>query len=382
MKKFNEGKLAKTLFDEYILGDLKLRNRFVMSALTRTRADPVTLIPNDLHVTYYSQRATYAGLLLSECSPISNNSQAFIGAGGIFTKEQADGWKRVLDAVHAKNSHMFLQIWHGGRAAHPFFIKEDCIAPSPIAIPGLLKAINQPYGVPREMTKEDIKLTIEQFRQGALRAKEAGFDGLELHGANGYLVDQFLQDNSNRRTDEYGGSIENRARFCLEAIDALVSVFGAKRVGIKLSPVSRFQDMFDSNPVALYTYLLKELDKRGIAFVEFVEPFPEGVDKFMDPEGKYPFGSHQIKNCAATFRPFFSGTLICNNGLTPDTALEKIQEGEADLVSFGRLFIANPDLPLRVKNNWPLAQPDQATFYQGKEKGYTDYPFYEQSQSQ
>mmetsp|Transcript_22289 Transcript_22289/g.19135 ORF Transcript_22289/g.19135 Transcript_22289/m.19135 type:complete len:235 (-) Transcript_22289:132-836(-) len=228
------------------------------------------------------------------------------------------------------------------------------------------------------MTLEDIETMKQWFKQGALNAKEAGFDGLELHGANGYIIDTFIRDATNKRTDKYGGSIENRCRFPLEVIDILTEVYGPKRVGIKLSPVGRFQDMFDSNPKETYTYLVKELDKRGIAFIQFMEP-----TETFDPTKKlYTDGKEQIENVTKFFRPFFSGTIVANNNLTPETALEKIRAGEADCVTFGRLFISNPDLVDRIKNEWPLnKQWDFTTFFQGGEKGYIDYPVYSEAEN-
>ena len=210
------------------------------------------------------------------------------------------------------------------------------------------------------------------FRQGALNAKEAGIDGLELHGANGYLIDTFIRDTTNKRTDKYGGSVENRCRFPLEVLDVLIEVYGAKKVGIKLSPVGRFQDMFDSNPKETYTYLVKELDKRGIAFIQVMEP-----TEAFDFKKLYAEGKEQIKNVSKLLRPYFRGTIIANNNLTPEAGLEKIRAGEADCVSFGRYFIANPDLVDRIKNNWAISQDlDFSTFYQGGEKGYLDVPLY------
>lgn len=375
-----EGKSEKTLFDEYTLGDLKLRNRVIMASLTRLRCDHKTGVPTDMHAAYYGQRATHAGLILSESSPISHIAQANLGAGCCFTPEQIEGWKKVVKAVHDKGSYIFLQLWHGGRASHPALVEQDTIGPSPIAIRGVLRSKGIPHAVPKEMTKEDIQTVIGQYKQAAINAKEAGFDGVELQGANAYLIDQFLKDATNKRTDEYGGSVENRSRFCLEVIDALIEVYGAKRVGIKISPVGRSLDIYESDPVALYSHLLKELDARGIAFVQIMEPTPMHSEIKFKTTNHYGPGEDQIKNCAQTLRPFFKGTIICNNKLTPEEALKKINDGEADLVSFARLFISNPDLPLRIKNGWPLAEYDDNTFYGGNEKGYTDYPFFEDSQ--
>lgn len=363
---------AGILFERYKIGDLTLSNRFVMCSMTRCRCDPKDGIPTDLHVEYYSQRAS-AGLIMTECSPIAKNGQSFMGTGGIYTDEQVEGWRKVTDAVHAKGGKIFIQIWHAGRSAHPDLIGEPNIGPSPIAIKGDLIP-EYPHKVPREMTKEDIKIVLEQFKKGALNAKKAGFDGIELHGANGYLVDEFLRDGSNHRKDEYGGSVEKRARFCLEAIDILIDVFGRNRVGIKLSPVGRYQDMYDSNPLATYTYLLQELDKRGIAYVQLVEP----GDKNTSSEQVEP--EKQIPNVCKALRPHFKRTIIINNNQTPDSAIEAIKAGDADLVSFARSFIANPDYVERVKNGWDVNQPDYSLLYTGGEKGYIDYKAYKPEQ--
>ena len=368
-----ESQNKKTLFDTYQMGDITLSNRIGMAAMTRCRCDPKDGIPTDLVAKYYAQRAT-GGFILTECSGISNQGNSFPGSTGIWNREQVDGWKKVIDAVHAKGGKIILQIWHGGRAANPEQTGEKSLAPSALPIRGFDKDGNTTTShTPTEMTLDDIKQVKEEFRQGAIRAKEAGFDGLELHGANGYLVDQFIRDGTNQRTDEYGGSIENRARFCLEVIDILIEVFGKGRVGIKLSPVGRYQDMYDSNPIETYTYLLKKLDERGIAFVELTEP--------STYEGKmhYPTsGVEQIPEVAKTFREAFKGTLITNQNHTPETALDYINKGWADLVTFGKLYLANPDLPERIKNGWELnTKFDFGTFFTPGEKGYTDYPFYD-----
>lgn len=368
---------SKTLFDEFNYGGLKLRNRIVMASLTRLRCAPKAGFPTEMQVAYYSQRATYAGLIISESSPISPIGQDKPGSPGIFTQEQVDGWRKVVNAVHEKGCYMFLQLWHAGRTAHPTVIEAQNLGASPIAIRGVVRGKNIPHGVPKEMDQDDINMVIEQYRQAAIKAKDAGFDGVELQAANAFLVDQFLKDTTNIRTDKYGGSVENRCRFCLEIIDTLIGVWGAKRVGIKISPVGRSHDIFDSNPVALYSHLLTELDKRGIAHVQIMEPSPMHSEIKFKTTNHYGPGEDQIKNCAQTLRPFFKGTIICNNKLTPEAALAKINDGEADLVSFGRHYISNPDLPLRIKNGWPLAEYDDDTFYGGNEKGYTDYPCYD-----
>jgi len=359
----------ETLFQTYKLGNsLTLPNKFVMASLTRIRCDPKTGIPNDLLVEYYAQRAS-AGLILTECSPIAHNGNSLLGAAAIYNQDQVEGWKKVTDAVHKKGGRIYLQIWHAGRAADPNLVGGETLAPSAIAIRSLRK--NMPYAQPKEMTKEDIEKVLEQFKQGALNAKAAGFDGIEAHGANGYLIDQFLKDGVNQRTDEYGGSIENRCRFPLEVMDRLIEVFGAEKVGIKLSPVGRFQDMYDSDPVALYSYFLKELDKRGVSYVQLMEPNEGYAGEIFHEKG-----DKQIAEVCKTFRPHFKGTIIINNNLTPETAAKAVNEGYADLASFGKYFISNPDFVERVQNGWGYNDWDHTTFSSGGEKGYTDYPFY------
>lgn len=366
-------KAPKILFEKYKLGDLTLSNRFIMASMTRSKADKKTNIPSDIQVLYYSQRAS-AGLILTESIPIANNAQAFMGNGGLFSSKQAQGWKRVNDAVHAKGGKIFAQLWHGGRSAIPALNGEQNIAPSAICINGELFP-GVAFEQPREMTKEDIRTVLGQFKQAAIYAKEAGFDGVELHGAYGFLIDQFLKESSNLRTDEYGGSIENRSRFCLEAIDLLIEVYGAKRVGIKLSPVGRRFDIYDGNPVALFSYLLKELDKRGIAYVQLVEP----ADKNYSPEQVEP--EKQMPSVCKALRSFFKGTIMINNKQTPESASKAIQDGDADIVAFGTNFIGNPDYVERIRNGWELSTTNFTTLYADGETGYTDYPFYKAPKS-
>ena len=345
-----ESQSKKTLLDTYKMGDLTLPNRIGLASFLQWYSDRTTAVANEKHVKFFTERVT-AGFMITECSAISKQGYAYPGSAGIWNKEQMEGWKKVVDAVHEKGGLILLQLWHGGRRVDPADSGEKSLAPS--AIP---RRKNDKDGnlvethVPTVMTIEDIKSVLEEYRQAALRAKEAGFDGVELHGANGYIVDQFLRDATNKRTDEYGGSVENRARFCLEVIDQLISVFGKGRVGIKLSPVGRFNDMFDSNPLETFTYLLRKLDEKGIAFVQLTEP---GV---IDNEDKtdYIDGKEQIPEVAKAFRGAFTGTLITNFGHTPETALDYINKGWADVVTFGKLFLSNPDLVDRIKSGTEL----------------------------
>lgn len=296
------------------VGDYDLPNRVVMCALTRCRADKTTHTANDLHVEYYAARAN-AGLILTECSAISFDGNSFIGSASIYTDEQVLAWKKVTDAVHAKGGKIFLQIWHGGRASHPDNLGGIIpIAPSAIAINGSIHTANGrvPHAVPREATLEDIKKLIADFRKGAENAKAAGFDGLELHGANGYIIDQFLRDGSNKRTDEYGGSIENRARLLFEVLDQLIEVFGAGKVGIKLSPTNDYNGMEDSDPIALFDYLIENLNKRNIAFVEVMETF-SFIPPVHEEKRLKLFANHEKKTWRENFKNKFNGAWIANN---------------------------------------------------------------------
>jgi 2,4-dienoyl-CoA reductase-like NADH-dependent reductase (Old Yellow Enzyme family) len=347
-----------------------------MAPLTRCRADYKTLIPNDLHIQYYTERAEDAGIVFTECTTVSARGSGFPGNCGIYTSEQVEGWKKVTESVHKVGGKIFLQIWHVGRATKgEWFSQEQPYCPSAVqnrhAAYGATGKTT--YDEPKEMTKEDIEEVVEQFRQGAKNAKEAGFDGLELHGANGYLIDQFLRDGVNKRTDEFGGSVENKCRFPLMVIDVLVEVFGHENVGIKVSPIGRFNDMFDSDPVATYTHLLKELAKRNVAFVEIVRG-PE----FMKVENFYGInGEDQIANVYETFRPVWNGILIANLNYSFEEANKELEAGLADMVSFGRFYIANPDLTLRWENGWELNECRPNLFYSPGPEGYTDYPKYE-----
>jgi N-ethylmaleimide reductase len=359
-------KSAKTLLSGIKLGRYELRNRAAMSALTRCRANYADGIPNNLHVKYYSERAANAAFVLTECSAVHPRGNCFPGSTGIWNNDQVEGWKKVTEAVHEKNGRIFLQIWHSGRATTSDMIGGlKPIAPS--AVKNRFKGDE-----PEALTTDGIKEIVDLFRKGAERALKAGFDGVELHGANGYLVDQFLRDATNLRKDEYGATLEGRCKLALELIDALSSVYGSDRVGIKLSPVSRYNDMFDSDPVATFTYLLKELNKKKIAFAEIVQA-PESP---MIPNLYGVKGEDQIPDTFSTFRPAFSGVLIGNNNFDPVSAEALLSSGKADMITFGRMFLANPDLVNRIKNGYELNAPDYATFYTPGAKGYCDYPHY------
>lgn len=353
-------------------GPYNLKNRVGMAALTRMRAD-ASGVPNDLLVKYYTERAESAGFVLTECSPISVQAEGFPGAGGIYTDAQIEGWKKVIKSVHKVNGKIYLQIWHAGRSN-----KNNPMAPSPIGIRN--PSDKNPTGwvesnVPREMTEDDILQTVEDFRKGAQNALAAGFDGIQLHGANGYLIDEFLRDGSNKRTDKYGGSIENRIRFPLLVMDALISVFGADKVGIKLSPVGRYQDMFDSDPGNMMKYILVELSKRKVAFVEIVQA-PDSIP-VPDFWGVKP--EDQIQNIYKTLRPYFNGVIIGNNHFDWESGNKALENGVVDMITFGRAFMSNPDLVERFTNGWPLNQTDFSKAYGGGAEGYCDYAKYQQN---
>ncbi|MGQ5524581.1 alkene reductase [Chitinimonas sp. PSY-7] len=346
-----------TLFDPLQVGDLKLPNRIIMAPLTRTRASGSGRVPNSLMREYYMQRAS-AGLIISEATAVSPMGVGYPRTPGIWSEEQVQGWKSITQGVHQAGGRIVLQLWHVGRISSPDYLNGRLpLAPSPIAASGQVSLLrpSQDYVVPHALEIHEIKEIVEQFRQGAINAQRAGFDGVEIHGANGYLLDQFLQDGSNHRTDEYGGSIENRARLLLEVTDAAISVWGAGRVGMHLAPRSDVLDMGDSDRPATFGYVARELGKRKIAFICARESQESGR---LGPELKRIFG----------------GVYIANEGLTETSASKLLASGEADAAAFGKLFIANPDLPARLQIGAPLNEGDDKTFYSEGPVGYTDYP--------
>lgn len=366
---------VKKLFSPAQLGPYSLSHRAVMAPLTRMRSEPGD-IPGGLMVEYYSQRASKGGLIISEATPVSIRGYGYAGAPGIYSDAQIEGWKRVTDAVHAEGGRIMLQLWHVGRQSHVDLQPdgEAPVAPSAIRAEGHAYTRNGEveFSMPRALKRHEIPPIIEEFRAGAERALRAGFDGVEIHGANGYLPDQFLQDGSNKRTDEYGGPIQNRARFMLEVTDAAVSVWGADRVGVRLAPSGTYGSMADSNPLATFGYVTEQLDRRGIAYLHVIEPRIKGTE--LIAEGQEPVA-------AAHLRLKFSRTLIAAGGFNRETAAAIIEAGNADLVAFGRHFIANPDLPERFRRGLPLNPYDRSTFYGGDARGYTDYPTHAQSQA-
>jgi N-ethylmaleimide reductase len=361
--------MNSNLFDSFQLGSNSLANRIVMAPMTRLRADGN--IPTQLMAEYYAQRAT-AGLIITECTMISPMSQGYMNVPGIYNEQQIQGWKSVTNAVHAQGGKIFLQIWHSGRVAHSALLNgEKPIAPSAIAAIGQL---HTPIGkvdieTPRTLETSEIPEIIAQFRQAAVNAKQAGFDGIELHGAFGYLIDQFLQDGSNQRQDRYGGSIENRARFLLEVVTAVTQVWEGECVGIKLSPSNTFYGMFDSNPQATFGYVIQALNDFNLAYIHLMEA------------NEVDLSTRQVINpVLPVFRPLYAGNIITNGGYNQETGTKAIASGNAQLVSYGRAYLANPDLVKRFQVNAPLNEPNPRTFYgrgntEDAATGYTDYSF-------
>lgn len=338
------------------MGSLELKNRIIMAPLTRCRAGK-NRVPTDLMVEYYKQRAS-AGLIISEATSISAMGVGYPDTPGIWSNEQIEAWKKVTNAVHAAGGKIVLQLWHVGRLSDSSFLNgERPVSASEIAADGHPSHVRpiKPYEVPRVLSVAEIKEVVEDYRQGAANAKLAGFDGVEIHAANGYLIDQFLQDNSNKRTDEYGGSLENRAKFLLEVTNAVIGVWGADKVGVHLAPRCDAQSMGDSNPLATFSYVARELGKLKIAFI--CARAVVGDD-----------------NLASILKKEFAGSYVINQNLTFEEANQQVNAGNADAAAWGQLFIANSDLVARFANNAELNKPDFSTFYGGNEVGYTDYP--------
>ncbi|VVB72014.1 NADPH dehydrogenase [uncultured archaeon] len=351
------------LFSPCQLGPIELSNRIVMAPMTRCRAVEGN-VPSPLSITYYVQRAQ-AGLIITEGSQVSPLGVGFIRTPGIYSQEQASGWRKVTDAVHRARSKIFLQLWHVGRVSHSDLLGgQQPLAPSALPVEGY---VHGPSGkkkieIPRAIKIDEISSIIDQFRKGAKMAKEAGFDGVEIHGANGYLLDQFLRDSSNKRTDQYGGSLQNRARLPLAVAKAVVDVWGADRVGYRISPHFQMYSMSDSNPRETFSYLAGRLDDLGLLYLHMIERVG-GLNQTA-PEARL----------APLIRNIFQRTLILNGGYDAKSGNQAIATGASDLISYGSLFLANPDLPERFKRNAPLNAPDIKTYYAGEERGYIDYP--------
>lgn len=359
---------TNVLFTPYQLADLTLNNKMVMAPMTRSRADNAGAVPNALMAEYYAQRAS-AGLIVTEGSPVSTWGVGYINVPGIYSDEQVEGWKQVTKAVHEKGGKIFVQLWHVGRMSHPDFHNGEL----PLA-PSALNPNEKSYTkngftdtvAPREMTIADIKQTVQDFKNAAANALKAGFDGVEIHGANGYLLQQFFNATSNQRTDEYGGTVENRARILFEILDAFKEVIDYKKVGLRLSPSLNglFGITMDETTIPTHEYIVKRLNDFGLAYLHLTEPFV--------PVDHLPFAVSEV---AKHFRPLYKGTLIINRGFNKETATAVLEAGDADLVAFGVPFIANPDLVKRFETGAALNEVDTQTFYTPGEKGYTDYPF-------
>jgi len=352
------------LFKPVQVGAMHLANRIVMAPLTRSRAAKGDVMTG-MNAEYYKQRAS-AGLIISEATNISQQGKGYAFTPGIYTEEQVAGWKLVTDAVHDAKGVMVCQLWHVGRISHPSLQKDNALPVSASAVKPNQKAFTetgmQDCVTPRALTTEEIPVLIEQYRHAAKCAKRAGFDGVEIHAANGYLLQQFLSDKTNLRTDQYGGSVENRCRLVVEVTKAVVEVWGADHVGIRFSPVTPANDIHETDPTTTYTYLAEQLNPLGLAYVHFVEGATGGP---REVEQKFDF--HAIRN-------LFNSMYMANNGYTLEMALTSRQKNEADLICFGRPFIANPDLVQRFKQGVPLAQFDPKILYGGDAKGYTDFP--------
>lgn len=359
------------LLESLKIGDYNLKNRILMAPLTRNRSDEKA-IPNELMAEYYEQRSS-AGLIISEATNISSIARAYLNTPGIWNQDQIEGWQNVTEKVHKKGGKIFLQLWHTGRISHPDFHNgEFPVAPSPISAGGSVFTKNgfQERVTPRELSNKEVKDTIQDYKNAAKNAIKAGFDGVEIHGANGYLIDQFICDGSNQRSDEYGGSIKNRIRFPLEIINEISKEIGNKKVGIRLSPSGTFNGMYDSNPKEVFGELIKEISNADIAYLHVMEPY--------SPPGKqYLKYDHYLQDREVTpfAREIYSGILISNSGYTVEEAEDTLQKGIADAIAFGRLFISNPDLPKRIMLSSELKEAEVRTYYKGGSRGYTDYAF-------
>ena len=358
-----QSKTGAALFDPMTLKGLQLSNRMVMAPLTRGRAG-VQRTANALMAEYYGQRAG-AGLIIAEATAISPQGYGWVGSPGIYTPAHVAGWKGVTDAVHGRGGRIFLQLWHLGRVTHPDFLEgQTPVGPSAIIPAG---DVYTPTGkkshvLPRAMTREEIASTVRDYAQAAVRAREAGFDGVEIHAANGYLIDQFIRDGSNRRSDEYGGSIQNRLRFLLEVVEAVTQAWSGERTGIRVSPISSFNDMRDSMPGETFTQAATALNRFGLAYLHVVEQLPQ--DARSPPRARI----------APQLRAAFDGALILNDGYDAETGTAALETGEADLIAYGRSFLANPDLVERFRKGAALNKLDVRTLYTDGAKGYTDYP--------
>lgn len=367
----------RRLFTPVEIGAIRLKHRIVMPPMSRLRAQWPSGVPSSLNVEYYRQRASDGGLILTEATAIAPGGRGYRGAPGIYDDNQVTGWKLVTDAVHAKGGFMFAQLWHAGRTTHAAITGNEPVTasvnPDYWSDPHVLVVTPDGFVQPsphRALEQEEIVAIIDQYRAAAGNAKRAGFDGIEIMAANGHLIDQFLQDNSNKRTDRYGGSLENRTRLLLEVVEAAISVWGSDRVGVRIAPSGTYNHMADSNPRELFRYVAAALDKFGLAYLHIIEPRVRGGEVIA--EGQEPTAARELGK-------IFLGPIIAAGGFEPDTAEMAIANGDADLVAFGRRFISNPDLPRRIELRAPLNAYDRSTFYGFDARGYTDYPTYAES---
>jgi N-ethylmaleimide reductase len=364
------------LFSPLKIGPYRLQHRVVMAPLTRMRADRSSFAPRPLNAEYYRQRATPGGLIIAEATPVMATGRGNPATPGIYSDAQVKGWRDVVDAVHGKGGLIFLQLWHVGRVSHSSFHGGALpVAPSAVPITGNgMMAMTadgkvMPYETPRALETDEVAAVVEAFRQAAGNALKAGFDGVEIHGANGYLIEQFLQSHTNLRTDQYGGSIANRARLLMEITQAAIDVWGAGRVGVRLSPYGVANGSGEADPMPLYSHVIQALDPLGLAYLHFIEPRSSGA-------GRAEVNHQNVPSAMVLFRPIWRGVLISAGGFTGESAEAAIAAGHADAIAFGRIFISNPDLPRRLQHGFPLTPYNRATFYGGEEVGYTDYPVY------
>jgi N-ethylmaleimide reductase len=364
------------LFSPLQIGPYQLKHRVVMAPLTRMRAEKPSLAPRPLNAEYYGQRATPGGLIIAEATPVMPTGHGNPGVPGVYSDAQMAGWRRVVDTVHAKGGLIFLQLWHVGRVSHSSLQPGGALPVSCSAVPisaelKTMTADGKPasYETPRALETSEVAEVVEGFRQAARNAQACGFDGVEIHGANGYLIEQFLQSKTNLRTDRYGGSIENRARLLMEITQAAIDVWGANRVGVRLTPYGIANDSGEADPMPLYTHVVESLNPLGLAYLHFIEPRSSGA-------GRAEVNWQNVPSAMVLFRPVWKGVLIAAGGFTGEAAEAAIAEGHADAIAFGRIFISNPDLPRRLREGLPLTPYNRATFYGGEAVGYTDYPAY------
>lgn len=360
---------APTLFTGLRLGPHRLPHRVVMAPMTRNRAGDGNA-PTEMNTTYYRQRAS-AALIVTEATWVERRGTGYPGIPGIVNRAQVDGWRQITDAVHEEDGRIYLQLWHAGRISHPDLQPGGGrpVAPSAVRPDGeaMTPEGPKPFVEPRALETGEVRELVTTFRRGAELAREAGFDGVELHAANGYLLDQFLRDGTNRRTDRYGGSVDDRCRFLVDVVDELCDVWGGERVGVRLSPVNDFNDMRDSTPAVTFGRAAEHLDRAGIGYLHVVEP-----------EAPVPGPEGEQGDVFARIREAFGGTLMANGGYDRASAERAVASGYAQLVSFAKKFLANPDLPRRLAEGLPLNEPDPDTFYGGDERGYTDYPAWDE----